>query len=254
MTAAKLAPLLETRKQLLPTLELNAREHDKGGSSTNLLAGSRRFIGVADYVVNGDAEAFRRELAASAQGQLVLLDRFDGGGEISSSYASMTGGYQALLDALAATDDDLAHLLASKIGGREAIETKNDHPFDRAMGYALKAAVLQSSDRELRLTRLAEYLETKGNRDFRGYAIALSMLEAGEPHAIDSALAMIVEGHRRQSKGAGVFKGRVDESLCVWGIAIANLLISRGRTVTFDHRLLPQTLLRTHPEGKSTQG
>lgn len=254
MTAAKLAPLLESRKRILPALELNARERDKGGSSTNLLAGSRRFIGVAEYLVNGDAEACRRELAASAQGRLLLLDRFDGGGDVSSSYASMAGGYQALLDALAAADDDLAHSLASKIGGREAIEAKNDHPFDRAMGYALKAAVLQSSDLNLRLTQLAEQLEAAGNRDFKGYAAALSMLDSGDAPNVDAALAMIVEGHRRQSKGRGVFNGREDEGLCVWGIAVANLLISRGRTVTFDDPLLPQSLLRALPEKKPSQG
>lgn len=239
----KLTPLLESRKRLLPSLELNARERDGNGSSTNMLAQSRRFIGVAEYLVNGDTKSFRHELAASARCRLDLLKRFDEGEKISPSYASMTGGYKALLDALAAGDKVLSGLLASAIGGRAAIESKNDHPFDLALGYALKASVLESGDREACLAQLNEKIEATKSHDFKGYAIALSIVDGESSQDVNSAMEVVAEGHRRQSKGRGVFKGTEDEGLCVWGIGIANLLISRGSTVTLNDPILPRVLM-----------
>jgi hypothetical protein len=241
---AKFAPLLATRKRLLPSLATNAKERDRKGSSTNLLGLSHRFIGVAEYLVNGDVEVFRRELTAGAQCRLELLDRFESGGDVSPSYAGMTGGYKALLDALAAANDKLCLKLASRIGDREAIERENDHPFDLSFGYALKTAVLQSSDLDQRLRVFAEEVSEAKNRDFIGYASALAIIGSDEPHDVVSTFAVILEGHKRQSKGNGVFKGTEDASLCVWGVAIANLLISKGVPVDVDDPILPRALLR----------
>ena len=52
--------------------------------------------------------------------------------------------YKRLFDALAAGDFQLATGLAQVMGGRPKIEREHDHPFDRAMGYALKAQVLMA--------------------------------------------------------------------------------------------------------------
>lgn len=205
---------------------------------------SHRFIGVAEYLVNGDVEEFRRELIASAQCRLELLNRFESGGDVSPSYAAMTGGYKALLDALAAANDKLGFELASRIGGREAIEKENDHPFDLSFGYALKAAVLQASDLGQRLRVFADKVSEAQNRDFVGYANALAIIGSDEDRDVGSTFAAILEGHKKQSKGNGVFKGTEDESLCVWGVAVANLLISRGVSVDVDDPILPGALLR----------
>jgi hypothetical protein len=241
---SRLEILLEEHREDLPLLVANARNNDPRGVASASLIGAHRFIGVAEYLVKGDVEAFRRELTASARYRLGLLERFEAGGNVSPSYAAMTGGYKALLDALAAANDGLSRELASRIGGREVIEMENDHPFDIAFGYALKAAVLQTGDFDQRLATFADEVAKAANRDFAGYASALATVSSQETTDLAPAFAMILEGHKKQSKGNGVFKGTEYEGLCVWGIAIANLLISKGQSVKVDDPLLPKALLR----------
>ena len=243
MMIKQFASLLEARKRLLPALEANSKERDSKGSSTNLLGLSHRFIGVAEFASGGDVEAFRRELTASGRCQLELLVRFDEGGDVSPSFAAMTGGKKALLDALAAGNYGLSLELAQRIGGRETVEKRNDHPFDLAFGYALKAAVLESEDLGERVSAFAAEVVKQGNRDFAGYADALALVVSGDIGNPQPILAKIVEGHRSQSKGKGVFKGSEDEALSVWGVGIANLLISKGGLVNFDDPLIPRALL-----------
>jgi hypothetical protein len=236
--------LLEEHKEDFPQLVANAKNNDPRGVATASLIGAHRFIGVAEFLLQGNVASFRRELTASAQCRLDLLDRFEAGGNVSPSYVSMTGSYKALLDALAAADDGLSQELASRIGGREAIEKENDHPFDIAFGYALKAAVLQSGDLSLRLETFAKEVAKAANRDFAGYSSALTAVSSQEATDLAPIFLTILEGHKRQSKGNGVFKGTESEGLCVWGIAIANLLISKGKAVMVDDPLLPKVLLR----------
>ncbi len=242
--AAKFAPLLEARKRLLPSLTTNAKERDSKGSSTNLLGLSHRFIGVAEYLVNGDVEAFRRELAENARCRLELITRFESGGDVSPSYVGMTGVYKALLDALAAGNAELSRELASRVGDREVIERENDHPFDLAFGYALKAAVLQSNDLEKRVSAFGAEVGKVENQDFKGYADAFSAMCSNDSENLAAIFTTIVEGHKRQAKGNGVFKGTEDEGLCVWGVAIANLLITQGISMDIDDPLLPRALLK----------
>lgn len=241
---SRIEVLLEEQIEDLPLLVVNAKNNDPRGVASASLIGAHRFIGVAEYLVKGDVEAFRRELTASAQCRLDLLNRFKAGGDVSPSYAAMTRGYQALLDALAAANDGLSQELASRIGGHEAIEKENDHPFDIAFGYALKAAVMQSGDFSQRLEIFANEVAKKTNRDFAGYAGALKTISSRETTDLTSIFARILEGHKKQSKGNGVFRGTEDEGLCVWGIAIANLLTSKGKPVKVDDPILPQALIR----------
>ena len=52
-----------------------------------------------------------------------------------------------------------------------------------------------------------------------------------------------VKGHVRQSKGRGVFKDTVDETLCVWGVGMASLARRHGLEVNGVPPLIPQELL-----------
>ncbi len=232
----------QSRKRLLPTLAANAADSakDKNGSSTNVYAAALRFIGISDFLLDGDTGSFRSMLSKAAKLRVQLFVRFDRGEPISASYVS-TLAYKELFDALAAGDLETATELAQHIGGRPDIEKEHAHPFDNALGYALKAAVL-GRDQIPANEMLAAVLQENDNANFRGYGAVLSQLASAQDKVSPDAFRSIVAGHKREAKD-GVFKGVVDEIICVWGIGLANLVKARGRSVDFSDDLIPAGLI-----------
>src|SRR5690606_38720826 len=92
---------------------------DKGGAATTSLAGTLRFLAVAEFKLEGNVEGFRRLLGRSANCRLGLFKRSINGESIPSSYLAMVS-YKYLLDALASGDHELAKELAFIMGGRKA--------------------------------------------------------------------------------------------------------------------------------------
>jgi len=237
--------VFESMKEDLPGLVAKVAKGDSGGSVTDLLANSHRSIAVAEYVLNGSIQGFRDGLERSAQIELDLILRYDAGDPPSLSLVAMTSGRQALVDALASGNDGLALKIAHKIGGRDEIEQGHDHPFDIAFGYALKASVLRSDDLTQRLDTLGEVVAEDENRDFSGHHTALVCLQSGETSGRTDIFNSIIEGHKGQSKGGGIYQFTPEEYLCVPMIAYANLFISRGIQVDIDDPLLPAELLKS---------
>ena len=242
----RMPQLLNTyRDELIPSQVQQIAEPsaDRNGRGTNLCAGLQRFRGVAEYVVQHEPQAFRRELRAAAGARLRLLARHDAGEPIADSYVSMLS-YKSLYDALAAGAWDVATALAERMGGRDEIETYHDHPFDYAMGYALKWFVL--GDREQMTewsARFSAECRKKGNANFRGYACVFEAILSGDQAEAEGGLRDIVAGHRKLSRGRGVFAGTEDEALCVWGLGLAKLCRRRGLPVGPVPPLIPADLL-----------
>lgn len=241
----RLPMLMELRQENLPLLEANARdmEKDRNGCSSSALGSTLRFIGVAEYVVNGSVELFRKNLSAAAGLRNALLERYENGEPIDDSYVTMLS-YKDLLNAFAANNVELGQGIASKMGGRTEIETQYDHPFDLVFGYCLKAVV--ETDRAAMNVWCARFLDecsSSGNVAFRGYARALDAIRSKDSEAVCAALTNIAETHADQCKTGGIFSDTEDESLCVWGVAIANLAIARGLNVTLVTPVIPQELV-----------
>jgi hypothetical protein len=217
---------------------------DVKGSSANNFAASLRLIAVADYVIGRDVGRFRSGLSEAAKQRNTLFSRFDSGEGVSPSYVSMIS-YKALLSALASGDEPLSKALAEKMGGRTSIEKEYDRPFDIAFGYALKHIVLSD------LAAAAQWVDAleiackdAENADFAGYAKVLRAILSANQADANTGLAQVVDGHKRQCIGKGLFKDTEDELLCVWGIAIANLARMRGVAVEPIAPLIPADLLR----------
>jgi hypothetical protein len=246
LTLDKVAVLAEDERADLDLLRSKAGDpvKDKSGSASNSLAGSLRFLAVADYVLNKDVPACREQLSEATGLRLKLLQRFDAGEPISPSYVSMMV-YKSLLNALAAGSDALAQAVAARMGGREAIEAEYDRPFDRAFGYCLKGIVTHDALGARRaLHELEEACEEVENVDFRGYARALHSIIDHSPEMLPQAFIEIIAGHKRQSVGLGLFKDTEDEVLCVWGVAVANLARWKGLPAPEASPLLPAELIR----------
>ena len=60
--------------------------HDNSGSLTNMCASAARFVGVAEFVLNGDATSFCEGLTESVTLVLSLFDRAQTSDSISASY------------------------------------------------------------------------------------------------------------------------------------------------------------------------
>ncbi len=237
--------LMELRRDNLPVLLANAAdaEKDKDGSSSSSLAGTLRFLGVAEYVVNGDRDAFRSYLTGSAALRNEMLDRYLNGDAIDGSYVTMIL-YKDILTALAANDFGLARSIASKAGGRHELEMKYDHTFDLAFGYALKAVV---ENDELGMKRWCKQLldecSDEANSDLQFYAEALDAIRRSSSFDVSIALKEISSRHTNQAKVGGIFKDTEDETLCVWGIALANLAINCGLSIDVASSFIPQDLV-----------
>jgi hypothetical protein len=234
--------LLDERRRMLPVLEANAadRTKDKKGVCTSVLAPEYRFIGIAEFLVNDDIGSFRKNLAKCAELRLRLFERHQAGEEISPSYVSMLA-YKELYDALAAADFTLSVKLARIMGGRPQIEAEYDHPFDCAMGYALKTVVLTQNDSLSRAT-FRRVLSEEDNEDFRGYGLVLDGIETRNEKAANDGLAMVVDGHKKQAR-FGVFRGLRDSHLCIWGIGLANLAKQRNIEIHVNDELIPDSLI-----------
>jgi hypothetical protein len=239
----RLPILLEEAIEDIPYLKENAAnaKKDKNGSSSNTLANLLRFAGVGEYLINSDVPAFKLYLKEAANIKLNLIQRFENGEEISKSYVSMLS-YKALFTALASGDFELSESLASVIGGRENIENENDHPFDIALGYALKTLASNADDQAEKIGLFKIVANEADNSDFVGYAEAFAAILNNEVESFLSALQSVVSGHKKQSKGSGIFKGLEDEALSVWGIGLVNLAKFRGLEFQFDDPLIPSSL------------
>lgn len=241
----RLPILLEERLDFFPLLRANMgdAEKDRKGSASTSVADSLRFLGVAGFVVDHEVAGFRAYLVESGTIEETLFKRFENGEPISESYVSMLT-YKALFNALAAGDMDLAKSLASHMGGRDAIEKEHDHPFDYTLGYALKWFVLDDRGEMQRWAReFGTTCQQKDNADFQGYAQVFDAILAADTAMANEGLKALVEGHKRQSKGTGVFKDSADEVLCVWGLGMANLARWRGLAVQAVPPLIPEDLL-----------
>lgn len=242
----RLGLLREMRRKHLAQLRLNQSipGRDKDGSTSDSLAGSLRFLGVADYVLDKNVPAFREQLSEAAELRLKLFERFDAGEAISPSYVSMMA-YKPLLNALAAANEALARSLAARMGGREAVEAEYDRPFDRALGYCLKSILARDSVGAQRaLQELDRACKEPENVDFSGYAKALRSIIERSPDMLPEAFDEIIAGHRKQSLGTGLFKDTEDEVLCVWGVAVANLARWSGLPAPGADSLVPAELMQ----------
>lgn len=243
--SSRIGLLREMRRKHLVQLRLNSSmpERDRDGSASDSLAGSLRFLAVADYVSDKNVSAFRELLSEAARLRLKLFERFDAGEAISPSYVSLMA-YKPLLVALAAGNEAVAQALAERMGGREPIEVEYDRPFDRAFGQSLKAIVIRNTtDAQRALHLLDQACKEPENIDFKGYAKALHSIIERDARVLQQAFDEILAGHKRQSVGAGLFNGTEDELLCVWGVAIANLARWNGLTVPAPGALIPAELI-----------
>jgi hypothetical protein len=237
--------LVPERTERLPGLRKKASDKllDASGSFSISVADSVRFIAVAAYLSTHDVAMCRAGLAESASIYLTIFERFDAGEPISRSYVSM-GTNRKLFDALAAGDFDLAKTLATRMGGRDEIEKVNDRPLMRHLGYSLKHLVL--GDRDLAsdaINRLQVVCENKSDANFAGYATVLASIISGDAASAATGMKQVIFGHKRLSKGNGLFKQTEDELPCVWGVGLANLCAFNGIAVELDDPLIPRELL-----------
>jgi hypothetical protein len=216
---------LECDREDLPQIQrkLQDPQADRNGVLSSTLMRMHRSIGVAEYVLNGSVSEFRARLSEGGRICLNMFRRYDSGEGISNSYVSMIT-YQNLFDLLASADFDLARDLALAMGGRDLIEKKNDHPFDYAFGYVLKAFVLRDrSETERRLGIFKEVCERKAPGGFSGYCELFEDMLSGNSSRSAKSVEALVRGHEKMSKGKGIFALRNDKYLCVWGIGMVNM-------------------------------
>ena len=241
----RMPALLEMRREHLVTVQANAADpaKDRNGSSSTSVQGSLRFIGVAEFVVSGNVELFRRFLSDAAKIQLRLFERHKAGEPIDDSFLAMLS-YKSLFDALAAGNFDIATKLAQCMGGRAAIEKEHDHPFDYCLGYTLKAFTERNPEAMAHwASEFSAVCREPDNTDFTGYSKVFDGVLTHDEKAVQEGLASIPKGHKNQSKRGGVFKDLVDETLCVWGVGIANLARRDRIAVEGVPPLIPAELL-----------
>jgi hypothetical protein len=241
----RLPVIVEVRSENRDTARKNAadREKDKSGRCSSMLSLDLRFFGAADFVLKHDIESFRQQLSEAAKIRKNMYERASIGEPIDESYLTMLS-FTSIFDALAAGDLDTAKSLALHVGGREELERAHDHPFDYAMGYTLRAFMLNDGTQmQSRLASLVDVCVTSHMRDFEGYCEVFSAVLESDGAKANKGLRAIVAGHQRQSKGKGVFAGTEDEVICIWGIGIANLCRMYGLIIEGVPPLIPDDLI-----------
>ena len=218
-------------------------ERNKKGHFTRSLASTLRLIAVLSFLVESDVDQFRACMRAATERRVRLIDQFEAGEPIIPDCVSMMR-YQQLLDAAASGHFDVARALADRLGGRPKIESLDLRAFEIAMGYTMKAVVIGDDAMALeRLPALEKACHHKSYANFSGYALALRGIASGDTALVKTAFSELLAGHRRLSKGRGLFSDTVDKYLSVWGLGMLNLARSRGVDVSVDDPLIPPALV-----------
>ncbi|WP_150625320.1 hypothetical protein [Pandoraea captiosa] len=237
----------QMRRAHLETLLANQAhpEKDRTGSATNSVAGSLRFLAVADFVLDGDVSSFRGLSAKAANQRLSLLVRGCDGEQISPSYLSMSN-FKSMLTALAAGEFSLAYAIAQNMTAKY---DSYDDALTRALGRSIKYAVLDEPDEMRAWTdRLVKVCEKNKYSAFHGYASTMQSIAGQDVEGVRNGLASIVAGHSKLCRPGALFSYTEDELLCMWGIGMSNLAASRGLHVELDHALIPRELM-VQPQG-----
>lgn len=234
---------LDAQKQALAICQPCIRDpdDDSNGSATAMAAGLLRNVAVTSFSLEPNALKFRELLAESAELRLSLFDRYSAGEPIDDSFLTIIS-YQAVLDALAAHRSDIAKSFAPHLTGRETLNRKHCHKFDRTIGYAILAAISDSQNATDLSADFIDYCGSNGNGSFVGYATFLDGIINRDSQAVEAGTQGIIKAHKRLS-GNGIFRGTPDELLCVWGIGLCFLARLKGLTVDLDHPLIPAVLL-----------
>jgi len=197
------------------------------------------FFAVADYILHGDIDSFfkRRRIVFDWLYNMEMADIREERETGQEADLPMFSTTRVLLAGLVSQDFDRSKDFAAVMGGRPKAE-KREHVYSRTLGYALKATVLQSDD----LTeRLADFDKTLARKDtgvsYQGHGQILNMLADPSVINVTSALEHIAKYHKRVADTVDA------KALCLFGIAMANLAIHRGKTVTIDTEVIPAELL-----------
>ena len=235
----RLAEILQDAKEyvLFSTKKMKDRDKDKYGCASRSLRRHLKRYGLLEYLVNADVIAFRKNLQASAQIQLKIIQRFDQGEPISESLVSMFT-YPSLFHAMAANDFVLAKALATVMGGRYELEKRNSHPFPKTFGYALKSVVLNAEDQIEKVAAFRERTTKRGCKSYAGYADAFEAIYNNDTVAFHNALENIAKSYKRIQD----IKYTIDELLCIYGVGVVNLGKHRGMDIQFDHPFIPAVL------------
>lgn len=230
------------RKSSDPTL-------DRKGVYTTGVADATTFLAVAEWGLRRDAEAFRTLLVKAVRLEISLFHRYDAGEPISASYVGMTGGNPMLYNALAAADFELAHEAAELLGGRDEVEKqKLDHPSDLAQGYCLKALVLEEWPLfERWIEPLNVQIARRGGHNWAGYRDVFIALRVLDEKSANEGFAVLIDGHKRLTKGNGVLTNTPHEIVALWGIGFANLCRHRGLRIDARPPFIPEELLIAQP-------
>ncbi|HSQ56779.1 MAG TPA: hypothetical protein VLM40_13645, partial [Gemmata sp.] len=207
--------LLEESKAHLRTLQSKAAVpgEDGEGYLTGSIKSSLRFLGIAEFVVNGDSSAFRRYVSEAARLQVRLFERAEAGDAISPASVYSIFVYKDILDALSSCDICTAELLAQKLG-RPSKYIERCHPFDKAFAYTLKAFVSKLDDQMPKtLDQLSSACERRGIVDFAGYALTFRGLLHGDAKLAQEGLSLIATGHKKLTRRGRPFHGLGDEVL-----------------------------------------
>jgi hypothetical protein len=245
MTPSHYPTVLEEIRESLPGAlkKANMPGRDAKGLFTLGVASKLRNLAVVGFLVEENADLFRSSLMEAATRRVQLIDRFDAGEPIWPSLVSMAR-YQELLDTFASGNFNAAKELADRLGGRPAVEEECDRNFEISIGYALKAILAE--DDVAALSRLEDLELACAHSDyvnFTGYVPALHAIVRRDRRALEEAFPELLAGHRRESKGNGLFSGGVDEFLFVWGVGLLNLARWRGTEAEISDPLIPAALV-----------
>lgn len=219
------------------------KRYDENGSISRCKKGMKRLFALCDYKLRGDIEGFRKNLRDSAALTKSFFDRYNEGDPIPESFVTMNSFYE-LLDALASGDFELSKSFAQVMGGRESIEIENDHPFDRAFGYALRALILDyRTDLDHWLKLANSEVKRSDVKYFQGYVDGLYAIRDKDNEKFQEAMNKILKDHKKLCQPGGIYDDTKEEALCFGGLGLINLARDKGLDVTVDDEYLPEELI-----------
>lgn len=206
---------------------------------TSLISDLRK-MAAAGLRVNDNAEEFSNTVQTYVKLQIELIDGYDKDKSKGASFVTMTS-FNYGLDAMASGNISLGRLYFNRIGGRHKEEKRNDHPFTRSFGYAIKELSTSGYCTDDRMTELRKYTKQKY---LNGYIDIVSGISERDLNVANNGIYEVIKAYPMCVRSGNIFHLTPDANVFFWCAGFINLARSLGLEVNVpDVECIPKCIV-----------
>ena len=203
------------------------------------LAGLYQKLGVLEYHLHQDTKLFREHAKTGLEYRQAFYN------EVLQKDPNMkTYGYEEIMDSLLVQNFEEVKEWTTFVDDHYDYSGKPNHIADWL--YRILVAFILGrgmENIEMFLEKIKKGYSTKQYQKLYPYGLMLEAIYKNDSELFHEQLPIITSTHKKMLRSI-IGDSWKDRVLCLWGIAFCNLVRMKGMTITFDHPLIPQELIK----------